>query len=112
MLTMPSYLQMRHVRMLLIVIETGLKAFLKYETFQLNDAETRGIIVFKINKWFEDTLAKAVYDFQILDVTNDSNVNNREGVFRIMFSPKTSMEKIISQVVITSKGFDFGLVNI
>jgi len=112
MLTMPSYLQMRHVRMLLIVIETGLKAFLKYETFSMNDAETRGIIVFKINKWFEDTLAKAVYDFQILDVTNDSNVNNREGVFRIMFSPKTSMEKIISQVVITSKGFDFGLVNI
>jgi len=112
MLTMPSYLQMRHVRMLLIVIETGLKVFLKYETFSMNDSETRGIIVFKINKWFEDTLVKAVYDFQILDVTNDSNVNNREGVFRIMFSPKTSMEKIISQVVITSKGFDFGLVNI
>ena len=112
MLTMPSYLQMRHVRMLLIVIETGLREFLKYQTFQLNDAETRGIIVYKLNKWFKDSIAKAVYDFQIIDATTDSNINNREGVFRIMFSPKTSMEKIISQVVITSKGFDFGLVNI
>jgi len=112
MLTMPSYLQMRHIRMLLILIETGLKAFLKYETFQLNDSESRDIIIFKLNKWFEDSIAKAVYDFQILDVTNDSNVSNREGVFRIMFSPKTSMEKIVSQVVVTSKGFDFGLVNI
>ena len=112
MLTMPSYLQMRHVRMLLILVETGLKNYLKYETFDLNDAEARGIIVFKINKWFEDTISKAVYDFKILDVTTDSNTSNKEGVFRIMFSPKTSMEKIISQVVITSKGFDFGLVNL
>jgi hypothetical protein len=112
MLTMPSYLQMRHVRMLLIVVETGLKSFLKYETFQMNDDETRGIIVFKLNKWFKEALSKAVYAFKIIDATNDNDVNNRRGVFRIMFSPKTSMEEIVSQVVITSKGFDFGLVNI
>lgn len=109
---MPSYLSMRHVRMLLIVVEHGLKGYMKYQSFKMNDQATRDIIVYNLNKFFKETVANGIYEFQVLDVTNDSNISNREGVFRMMFSPKADMEKIISQVVITSKGMDFSLVNI
>jgi len=111
MLTMPSYLQARHIRMFLIVLETGLKDYLKYQSFNLNDAEHRGIIVYNINKFFKEVLASGVYNFVVEDVTNDSNINNREAVFRMIFAPKMDMEKLIAQVVITSKGMDFGLIN-
>lgn len=111
MLTMPSYLQSRHVRMFLIVLETGLKAFLKYQTFNLNDKAHRDFIVFNINKFFKEVLAGGVYNFVVEDVTNDSNINNKEAVFRMIFAPKLDMEKLIAQVVITSKGMDFGLIN-
>ena len=112
MQTMPSYLSMRHVRILLIVVEHGLKGYMKYQSFKMNDQATRDIIVYNLNKFFKETVANGIYEFQVLDVTNDSNISNREGVFRMMFSPKADMEKIISQVVITSKGMDFSLVNI
>ena len=111
LLTMPSYLQARHVRMFLIVLETGLRDYLKYQSFNLNDPEHRGIIVYNINKFFKEVLASGVYEYVVEDVTNDSNINNREAVFRLIFAPKMDMEKLIAQVVITSKGMDFGLIN-
>lgn len=109
--TMPSMLSMRHVRMLMIVMKTGLQNYMDYQVFNLNRKADRDIILFNVEQFFASTIAPAVYNYRITDETSDADANNRRAVFRIVFSPVSDMEDIVSQLVVTSAGMDYGLVD-
>jgi len=109
--TMPSMLSMRHVRMLMIVIKQGLSTYMDYQVFNLNRKADRDLILFNVEKFFSENIAPAVYGYRVTDVTKSSDENNRRAVFRIVFSPVSDMEDIVSQLVVTSSGMDYGLVD-
>lgn len=65
LLTLPSVLQSRHVRMLLIVIKRGLRAYLEGKHYDLNTDRGRQMIEAAINAYMRDEIGDGVYDYTV-----------------------------------------------
>lgn len=74
--TLPSALQSRHVRMLLIVIKYGLRVYLDGKHFDLNTERGRSMIEAAINAYMRDVIGSGVYGYTVAvnGYTTDTDV--------------------------------------
>ena len=64
-LTLPSALQSRHVRMLLIVIKQGLRIYLEGKSFDLNTERGRSMLEASITAFMRDVIGDGVYGYTV-----------------------------------------------
>ena len=106
-----SALDRMNVRLLLIVIEPAIKAFLEDYLFELNDESTRTIVEGKLEGYLETIKARkgiTAYDVVCDDTNNlaediDANRMNVD----IFIKPSISVEAIPVRVVITPNSISF-----
>jgi len=103
----PSPLDDRSVAMLLIVIKEGLKNFLQFETFEINDSQTWAIAEQAIVSFLQDIQAKrGLEEFRvsIADIIADQDIdNNRMPVF-VGIKPTRSVKEIPVTLAIFNTG--------
>jgi len=107
MYTKPSPLDDRSVAMLLIVIKQGLKRFLEFETFEINDQQTWSIAEQAIISFLQDIQSKRgleEYRVAISSIITDQDIdNNRMPVF-IGIKPTRSIKEIPVTLAIYNYG--------
>lgn len=111
LLARPSALDRLNVRLLLIVIEPAIKAFLEDYLFDLNDEGTRAVIEGKLEGYLETIKArKGITGYDVVcDESNNSPEDidaNRLNV-DIFVKPSRSIEDIPVRVVITPNSISF-----
>lgn len=105
MQTKPSALDRLNVRMVLIVIERGLRDYLEYKVFQFNDAQTRDQIKIACDLFLQDILVRrGLYSYNVVcDTTNNTGtvIDNNEMFVDVYLQPTKVAEQITARVVIT-----------
>jgi hypothetical protein len=111
LLARPSALDRLNVRLLLIVIEPAVKAFLEDYLFDLNDEGTRAVIEGKLEGYFETIKArKGITGYDVVcDDTNNSaeDIDNNRLNVDIFVKPSLSIESIPVRLVITPNSISF-----
>lgn len=95
--SLPSALQSRHVRMMIIVIKEGLRAYLDGKHFDLNTERGRSMIEAAINAFMRDTIGDGVYDYtvSVTDYTTGTDIaQNKVRVF-LGITPTMYMKEFI-----------------
>jgi phage tail sheath protein FI len=97
LLSKPSPMQMRHVAMLLIVIEEGLQA-LEWQTFNLNNESTWIKVEASLNAFMRDEIkAKGgVYNYQVAlqEIITASDLDNRRMPIFLGIQPTSDIQLI------------------
>jgi hypothetical protein len=111
LLSRPSALDRLNVRLLLIVIEPAIKAFLEDFLFELNTRETRSQVVAKIESYMDGIRArKGVTDYQVIcDESNNlaTDLDNNRMNVDLYIKPSPSIEEIPFRVVLVSQSTSF-----
>ena len=105
--TKPSPLDDRSVAMLLIVIKEGLKGFLRFETFELNDPITWSIAEQACINYLQDIKAKrGLYDFNVAisSIITAQDIDNNRMPVQIGIKPTRSIKEIPVTLSIYSYG--------
>lgn len=98
LLTKPSPLQMRSVRMLLIVIKYGLEPMLEWKHFELNTERTWSIVEASINAFMRDEIKAKdgvmEYQIEISKIITPSDIENERMPIFLGIKPTGSIKTI------------------
>lgn len=95
LLTLPSVLQSRHVRMLLIVIKDGLRKYLEGKIYDLNTERGRTMIEAAINAYMRDEIGDGVYGYTVAvnGYTTGSDIANKRVKIFLGIQPTLEMKE-------------------
>lgn len=114
--TKPSALDRINVRMLLIVIERGLREYLEYKVFVINDETTRTLIKDVVSLYLQDIkVRRGLYDFNVVcdNTNNTSTIIDRNEMFvDVYLQPIRIAEYITARVVLTRTGANFNEIKL
>lgn len=114
--TKKSALDRLNVRMLLIVVERGLRDYLEYQTFTINDEFTRKNIYEAVYQFLKDIQTRrGLYAFEV--ICDDSNntaqiIDNNEMYVDVLLQPVKIAEYVTARVAVTRTGANFSEVQL
>lgn len=95
LLSLPSVLQSRHVRMLIIVIKQGLRNYLEGKHYDLNTERGRSMIEAAINAYMRDVIGDGVYGYTVAveGYTTQTDITNKKVKVFLGIQPTLEMKE-------------------